>query len=46
MFFAPQKIQLRVQVVMQSNHLYDYAHYDVREHAHHGEHSPLLAGSI
>ncbi|CAB1329571.1 unnamed protein product, partial [Coregonus sp. 'balchen'] len=41
-----QKIQLRVQVVMQSNHLYDYTHYDVREHIHHGEHSPLLAGSI
>ncbi|XP_071378387.1 DNA damage-regulated autophagy modulator protein 2 [Centroberyx affinis] len=41
-----QKLRLRVQAVLQSNHLYDYGHYNVRGHVHHGEHSPLLAGSI
>ncbi|XP_010874058.1 DNA damage-regulated autophagy modulator protein 2 isoform X2 [Esox lucius] len=41
-----QKIQLRVEVVMQRNHLYDYTHYDVRVHVHHEENSPLLAGGI
>ncbi|KAL1021277.1 hypothetical protein UPYG_G00011090 [Umbra pygmaea] len=41
-----QKIQLRVEVVMQSNNLYDYTHYDVRVDVHHDEHSPFLTGSI
>ncbi|XP_077080347.1 DNA damage-regulated autophagy modulator protein 2 isoform X2 [Siphateles boraxobius] len=41
-----QKITLRVQPVLQSNHLYDYPHYEEREHVHHEERSPLLAGTI
>ncbi|KAM3872218.1 DNA damage-regulated autophagy modulator protein 2 [Diretmus argenteus] len=41
-----QKLHLKVQVVLQRNHLYDYGHYSVRGHVHHGEHSPLLAGGI
>ncbi|KAJ8016446.1 hypothetical protein DPEC_G00007290 [Dallia pectoralis] len=32
-----QKIQLRLEIVMQTNHLYDYTHYDVRVHVHHEE---------
>lgn len=41
-----QKITLRVQPVLQSNHLYDYPHYEEREHMQHGERSPLLAGAM
>ncbi|KAM6977986.1 DNA damage-regulated autophagy modulator protein 2 [Aplochiton taeniatus] len=41
-----QKLNVEVQAVLQSSHLYDYSHYDVRVHVHHGEHSPLLAGGI
>ncbi|KAG5281804.1 hypothetical protein AALO_G00049000 [Alosa alosa] len=41
-----QKLRLRVQAILQCNHLYNYAHYDGRVHVHHGERSPLLAGSI
>uniref|UniRef100_A0A672NRJ5 DNA-damage regulated autophagy modulator 2a n=1 Tax=Sinocyclocheilus grahami TaxID=75366 RepID=A0A672NRJ5_SINGR len=41
-----QKITLRVQPVLQSNHLYDYPHYEEREHVQHGERSPLLAGAM
>ncbi|XP_029911919.1 DNA damage-regulated autophagy modulator protein 2 [Myripristis murdjan] len=41
-----QKLHIRVQAVLHSNHLYDYDHYDVRGHVHQGERSPLLAGSI
>ncbi|XP_057212173.1 DNA damage-regulated autophagy modulator protein 2 [Triplophysa rosa] len=42
-----QKINLRVQPVLHSNHLYyDYPHYEGRECVHHGERSPLLAGTI
>ncbi|XP_016120128.1 DNA damage-regulated autophagy modulator protein 2-like, partial [Sinocyclocheilus grahami] len=40
------KITLRVQPVLQSNHLYDYPHYEEREHMQHGERSPLLAGAM
>ncbi|KAG9270153.1 DNA damage-regulated autophagy modulator protein 2-like [Astyanax mexicanus] len=42
-----QKISLRVQPILQSNHLYSYPLYDEREHhQHHGERSPLLGGNI
>ncbi|KAK7136185.1 hypothetical protein R3I94_014740 [Phoxinus phoxinus] len=41
-----QKITLRVQPILQSNHLYDYPHYEEREHVHHEERSPLLAGTV
>ncbi|XP_030640449.1 DNA damage-regulated autophagy modulator protein 2 [Chanos chanos] len=41
-----QKITLWIQPILQSNHLYDYSQYDGREHIHHGERSPLLAGNI
>ncbi|XP_001332583.1 DNA damage-regulated autophagy modulator protein 2 [Danio rerio] len=41
-----QKITLRVQSVLQSNHLYNYPHYEEREHVQHGERSPLLAGTM
>ncbi|XP_031421872.1 DNA damage-regulated autophagy modulator protein 2 [Clupea harengus] len=41
-----KKLRLRVQAILQCNHLYNYAHYDGRVHVHHGERSPLLAGSI
>uniref|UniRef100_A0A671PG11 DNA damage-regulated autophagy modulator protein 2-like n=1 Tax=Sinocyclocheilus anshuiensis TaxID=1608454 RepID=A0A671PG11_9TELE len=41
-----QKITLRVQPVLQSNHLYNYPHYEEREHLQHGERSPLLAGAM
>ncbi|KAL7884465.1 hypothetical protein AOLI_G00072350 [Acnodon oligacanthus] len=41
-----QKISLRVQPILQCNHLYSYPLYEDREPVHHGEHSPLLAGNI
>ncbi|KAA0714293.1 DNA damage-regulated autophagy modulator protein 2 [Triplophysa tibetana] len=42
-----QKINLRVQPVLHSNHLYHhYPHYEGRECVQHGERSPLLAGAI
>ncbi|KAJ8257200.1 hypothetical protein GJAV_G00183000 [Gymnothorax javanicus] len=41
-----QKIGLRVEALMQNNHLYDSTHYNVSVRVHHGETSPLLAGSI
>ncbi|XP_066500991.1 DNA damage-regulated autophagy modulator protein 2 [Hoplias malabaricus] len=41
-----QKISLRVQPILQSSHLYSYPLYEEREHTPHGEHSPLLAGTI
>ncbi|XP_051524194.1 DNA damage-regulated autophagy modulator protein 2 [Myxocyprinus asiaticus] len=41
-----QKINLRVQPILQSNHLYDHLHYRGREQVQQGERSPLLAGTI
>ncbi|XP_062316166.1 DNA damage-regulated autophagy modulator protein 2 [Osmerus eperlanus] len=41
-----QKIEFQVQAILQSNHLYNYNHYDGRTHVYHGEHSPLLSGGL
>ncbi|KAJ7999483.1 hypothetical protein DPEC_G00194900 [Dallia pectoralis] len=41
-----QKIRLRAEVDLQSNHLYDSSHYSVASSFNHSETSPLLAGGI
>lgn len=40
-----QKITLRAEAELQSNHLYDSARYE-SSRLHHREESPLLAGNI
>ncbi|KAG9353083.1 hypothetical protein JZ751_017659 [Albula glossodonta] len=40
-----QKITLRAEADLQSNHLYDTPHYNVRSAVTQGETSPLLSGS-
>ncbi|XP_055023587.2 DNA damage-regulated autophagy modulator protein 2 [Misgurnus anguillicaudatus] len=41
-----QKINLRVQTILQSNRLHDYPDYEGRDCMQHDERSPLLAGAV